>query len=293
MPFEPIAVLRPIALVCLLMGGAISRAQPAAQPDDALSPVQAQALVNRTLAKELKAAQDQSHPMRYLLRKTTPRFSSSKEIVETRDGAVARLLSINGSPLSADAEQREQVRLDALLHDPGQQRHRKQAEDADTSRALKVLRVLPGAFLYQYSGCTDTPAGKLQKFAFKPNPGFTPPDLETEILTAMSGEVWIDATQERVTRLEGHLQRDVDFGWGVLGRLYKGGWIVVEQADVSGGAWRMVRFKMQMSGRVFWRTRVFDASEEETQFTPVAGELNYAQAIAMLLGDAGSANTGP
>jgi len=32
----------------------------------------------------------------------------------------------------------------------------------------------------------------------------------------MTGELWIDAAQERVVRLEGHLQRDVDFGWGIL-----------------------------------------------------------------------------
>jgi hypothetical protein len=293
MPAEQIAVRRPILLFSLLIGAVTSWPQPAAPPADALSPAEAQALVERALAHELKSAQDSGHPMRYVLRKSSLHLTTTKVIVETRDGAVARLLSINDSALSPESEEKEQARLDALLRDPGQQRHRKQAEDADTGRALKVLRALPAAFLYHYEGCADTADGKVQKFSFKPNPDFNPPDLETEVLTAMSGELWIDAAQERVTHLEGHLQRDVDFGWGVLGRLDKGGWITIEQAEVGGGAWRMVRFQMQMNGRVFWKTRVFDMKEEETQFVPVAAELNYSQAVEMLRGDSGSANTGP
>ena len=66
----------------------------------------------------------------------------------------------------------------------------------------------------------------------------------------MTGEIWIDPVHLRVARLEGHLQQDVDFGWGILGRLNKGGWIAIEQAEVSEGQWRIVRFEMRMSGRV-------------------------------------------
>ncbi len=54
----------------------------------------------RALANELRAAQDTSHPMRYQLRKTSPRLTTTKEIYETRDGDVARLVAINDKPLS-------------------------------------------------------------------------------------------------------------------------------------------------------------------------------------------------
>ena len=76
-----------------------------------------------------------------------------------------------------------------------------------------------------------------------------------------------------MVRLEGHLQQDVDFGWGILGRLNKGGWIVIEQADVGPdmgiGQWRTVRFQMQMSGRVVFKNRIFDTTEEETGYAPL------------------------
>jgi hypothetical protein len=247
--------------------------------------VPGQSLVDSVLANELRAARDASHPTRYQLRKSSPRLTTTKEILETKDGEIARLIAINDRPLSQDDQQREDARLTSLLSDPGKQRHRKQAEDEDAARALKVLRALPSAFFYQYSGSGQGPNGPVEKFSFRPNPAFTPPDLETEILTQMAGEIWIDPVHQRAVRLEGHLQQDVDFGWGVLGRLNKGGWIAIEQADIGDGVWRIVRFQMVMSGRVIFKTRVFDTTEEETGFAPLPVGLSYQKAIEMLRSD--------
>jgi hypothetical protein len=250
-----------------------------------LAPAQSQALVERALATEARAAQDLgrlTHPMRYRLRKSSPRLTTTKEIVETGDGDVARLLAINDQPLSLADEQREQARLDALLSDPGLQRHRKQSEDNDTARALKVLRVLPDAFLYQFAGTGATAAGTVEKFTFRPNPQFNPPDLETQVLTAMAGEIWIDAAQERVVRLAGSLQQDKDFGWGILGQLDKGGWVEIDQADVGGHQWRIVHLKLVMRGRVLFKTKNSDSVQECTQFVPLPAGLSYRQAIQIL-----------
>ncbi len=243
--------------------------------------------------------------MRYELMKTSPHWSSTKKICETRDGDVARLVELNGQPLSAADEQKEEARLTELAGDPGKQRRRKQAEDDDQGRVLKVLRALPTAFVYQDAGAADEPAGKpgdslstkpgaspstkIEKFTFKPRPGYSAPDLETQVLTQMAGEIWIDPVHLRVVRLEGHLVQDVDFGWGILGRLNKGGWIAIDQADVGPDMgvdqWRTVHFKMVMSGRVVWKTRVFDTSEDEVGYAPVPAGLGYQKAIEMLRTD--------
>jgi hypothetical protein len=256
--------------------------QPAARAGETRLPAQAQALVVRALANELKAAQDTNHPLRFQLRKASPRLTTTKEIYETKDGEVARLVAVNDQPLSPADEQKEEARLDALASDPGKQRRRKQAEDTDAGRALKVLRALPSAFVYEYAGSGVGPTGKVEKFTFRPDRNFSPPDLETQILTEMKGEIWIDGEHERVVRLEGHLRQDVDFGWGILGRLNKGGWIVIEQAEVAGDQWRTVRLQMAMSGRVVFKNRTFDTTEEESGFAPLPVGLGYQKAIAML-----------
>lgn len=238
--------------------------------------------VGRALDNELRAAQDHSHPMQYRLRRSSPRLTSTKQIVETRDGAVARLLTINDTTLTSADRQKDDARLDALLADPTRQHKRKQNEQDDTGRALKVLRALPKAFLYQYAGSETNGSTTLERYAFTPNPKFSSADLELLVLTAMSGTLTIDSTHQRVVRLEGHLGQDVDIGWGILGRLNKGGWIDIAQADIGGGVWRIVRFQMAMNGRVFFKTRSFDTTEEESQFAPVPVEMTYQQAIQLL-----------
>jgi hypothetical protein len=250
----------------------------------ALTPTQAQALVARALATEARTAQDLKHPMRYRLRKSSPRMTSTKEIAETRDGDVARLVAINDQPLSPDYEQREQARLDALLSDPSRQRHRKQSEESDTGIVLKLLRMLPQAFIYEYEGVGQGSSGAVEKFRFHPNPAFSPPDMETQALTAMTGELWIDAAQERVTRLEGHLQQDTNYGWGILGKLNKGGWMVLEQAEVAARQWRITRVQLKMELRILLKNKSFDSVQEMTHYAPVPANLNYRQAIQMLRG---------
>jgi hypothetical protein len=278
-------IVRLLAMLIVLMPLAAAGQADTAHGNDAL--------VKKALENEVRAAGDAQHPMRYRLRKSSPRLTSTKEIVETKDGAVARLISVNDAPLSAENAEKEQARLASLLSDPSKQRHRKEMEDDDSARALKVLRALPEAFIYRYSGTLEAPASAIEKFTFTPNPKFDPPDLEAHVLTQMTGEIWIDAAQQRVTKLEGHLQQDVDFGWGILGRLNKGGWIVIEQADVGEHQWHLVHFKMSMSGRVVFKTRVFDTTEDESQFAAVPLSVSYQQAIQMLQSETAGTSRGP
>jgi hypothetical protein len=253
-------------------------------PAPVLSPAQAQALIQRALATESLAAQDLSHvghPMRYRLHKTSPRLTSTKEIVETKDGDVARLISINDQPLSQADEQKEQARLQELLDNPSLQQHRKQSEGSDTARAMKVLRVLPAAFLYQFAGTVSTPNGTVIKFTFKPNPQFDPPDAETGVLTAMAGEIWVDPVEERVVRLAGSLQQDKLVYWG-LGELKNGGWIEIGQADVGGHQWRIVHLKLKMDIRELFKVKPSDSVQEYTEFVALPAAMSYKDAIQML-----------
>jgi hypothetical protein len=283
MPATLIAVRRPsrIAFLLTCASGLPLLIQGQAPT---LTPAQAQALVERVLATESRAAQDLSHGshlMRYRLHKVSPRLTSTKEIVETREGDVARTLEINSQVLGPADAQREESRLQALYDNPGLQQHRKQSEDNDTARALKVLRVLPTAFLYQFAGTADAANGSADRFTFKPNPQFEPPDQETGVLTAMVGEIWIDPVQERVVRLAGTLQQDKEIALG-LAELDKGGWVEIEQADVGGHEWRIVHLKLVMNGRILFKSKNSNSVQDYTDFAPLPPDLTYRQAIELL-----------
>ncbi|WP_263358201.1 hypothetical protein [Acidicapsa ligni] len=251
-------------------------------PAPALSTAETQALVQRVLHTELEAAQDTSHPMQYQLRKASPRFTSTKLLVETKDGDVARLIAVNDQPLSAEAQQSEAVRLQGLLADPGLQRHRREREQGDTERARKVMQALPDAFVYQYAGIVDTPQGPSYRMTFQPNPNFDPQDLEAQVLKAMAGELWIDVAQQRVTRLEGKRIHDVAYGWGLLGKLDQGGTLLLEQGDVGNHQWRTLHMVLVMNARVLLKSIKLDTTLELSQFQPVANGISYQQAIEIL-----------
>ncbi len=88
-------------------------------------------------------------------------------------------------------------------------------------------------------------------------------------------------------QLEGHLQQDTDYGWGILGKLNKGGWVVLEQADVGGKQWRIVHVQMEMTLRILFKTKIFDTVEQMSHYAPVPAGMDYRQAIQMLRAGAG------
>jgi hypothetical protein len=255
---------------------------PAASAPAPLSPEQTEALVRRVLRTEINAADDTNHPMQYRLRKSSPRFSTTKLIVETKDGDVARLIAINNIPLTASEQQNEDLRLQELATDPRLQRHRQEREQNDAERARKIMRALPDAFRYRYAGIVDTPQGPSYRLSFLPNHDFDPQDIEAQALKAMAGELWIDIAEQRVTRLQGKRLHDVDYAWGILGKLEEGGTLLLEQADVGNHQWRTVHLVLAMNARVLLKTIKLDTTLELSQFTPVTSGIGYQQAIQLL-----------
>ena len=272
----------PFATATLFLALAISPPLQATQSPAPLSNEETQALVKRVLQTEIEAARDSAHPMQYRLRKMSPRLSTTKLMVETKDGDVARLIAVNDSPLSAEGQQTEAARLQGLLNDPSLQRHRQEREQGDTERARKVIRALPDAFLYQFVGIVDTPQGPSYRLSFQPNPHFDPQALEAQVLKGMAGELWIDVAQQRVTHLEGKRIHAVDYGWGLIGKLDEGGTLLLEQADVGNHQWRTTHMVLIMNARVLFKIIKLDTTLELSQFAPVTPGMTYQQAIELL-----------
>jgi hypothetical protein len=251
------------------------------------------ALIKRAVANELKPG-SHLHPYRYKLRKLDDGKNNTKEIVETKDGDIARLIKWGENPLPDDANQTEIDRLNNLLSHPEIQEHRHKREQADSSRADEMIRMLPNAFIYNYLGTAEGPSGTVYRLSLKPNPSFNPPDREAEVYAGMAGEIWIDQKQERMVKLDVHLIADVNFGWGILGKLYKGGSILVEQKDVGNDHWEQFHFKLNLQGKaLLFKSLNFDTVEDESDYAPVPADWGYQDAVKFLLsmkpGDAGTA----
>ena len=251
------------------------------QPDQ---PIDAPGLVRRAVQNRMDATKTH-RPLRYLLRKTDEHHDTTKDIIETGDGDVARLVAINGQPLSPEANQAELDRLNTLANHPDIQEHRHQREQKDADRVNRLMRLLPDAFLYRYEGTSPCPdgGGTCHHLTFSPNPSFEPPDLEAAIFRGLAGEVWIDQAQERLTRLDAHVIANVDFGWGILGKLDKGGTIQLEQSDIGGHDWELTTLKLSLTGKaLMFKSLNIQMTEQASHFSQVPPGVDYRKAIQLL-----------
>ncbi len=220
--------------------------------------------------------------------------SDVKLVVETNEGAVARLVEKGSRPLTETENAAEVARLKNLLANPQIQLQRYRKERQNDSREDELVRMLPQAFLYADEGTVQGPNGPCYRLGFKPNPNFVPPDREGEVFHGMVGELWVDQAQLRIVKIDAHLISDVNFGWGVLGRLYRGGSILEENADVGDQDthhWESTSLRLRLTGKILMIKSVdFSTSQISTDFQPVPSDITYQQAIQMLLDEPASHN---
>ncbi len=217
---------------------------------------------------------------RYWVTKQAQHQKLVEDQVETVDGPVARLVQTNGQALTAEARKQEEARMTALLGSSEEQARRKQEYADDEKRIGRIVALLPDAFLYDYdgeeNGCT--------RLKFRPNPAYPARSMEARVFHAMQGTLWVDSRLKRMVRLQGRLEENVDFGFGLLGRLNQGGWFDLQRKQVSESDWKTEHLEVHMSGRaLLFKTIARETSEQRGGFTRVPAGLSLAQAMQMLL----------
>lgn len=268
----------------------------------------ASALIRRAVAKRL-AADASPQPVRFVFHKRDERRDFTQKIIETSQGDVALTIAANAQPLGPVARQAQIDRLNDFAAHPDLQQRRHKREQEDAARIDKLLSELPDAFFYHYDStvpCTVTvppfvpipgellppppadpvPVAQCFHLTFTPSPRFDPPDAESRILRGMAGEIWIEASHERLVRLSAHVISDVEFGWGIIGRLDKGGTIFLEQTDIGNDNWQLTRMKLNLTGKALLvKSFSFRITEEMSRFSPVPADLDYRKAIQTLLAE--------
>jgi hypothetical protein len=216
---------------------------------------------------------------RYWVEHRTPKGTRVEEQVETSDGPITRALTTNGHPLDEQGRQADEARLRELMSSPSEQASHRQAYHEDEGRIGRILGLLPDAFLYEDAGEENG----LRHLRFRPNPAYPPRSIEARIFHAMSGELWLDARMKRLARLNGTLTENVDFGFGILGRLYRGGWFQLERRRVSATDWKTERLEVHLSGRaMLFKTVARETSEVRGGFEPVPPRMSLEQGMRVL-----------
>ncbi len=246
-------------------------------------------LIRKAVESEVRAANDTSARFLFHGVKSTPKGSTTRIYIETKDATAGLVIAYNDKPLTPDQRRDEESRIERFVRDPAELQKKRQQERENADRSLRITRALPDAFVYEYAGeepgsdGVGRPGAPLVKMGFRPNPRYQPPTRVEEVLTGMQGYLLIDPVHNRIAKIDGTLFRDVAFGWGILGHLDRGGRFIVQQRQVGGDAWEISNLTLDFTGKILLlKNLTIRSTEVFSKFKQVPQNLNFAEALELL-----------
>ena len=235
--------------------------------------------VREMVQHELDAGNNDHSHWRYHIHKEEEASAQDRDVIETKEGSLAKTLLINGRPLTPEQRSKDEERMRKLVDDPAERAKRERRARQDEEKAKELLRAIPDAFIFKYAGMD----GSLTLLTFSPNPHFSPSTRELMVYHAMTGKLWVDRSAMRLSMVEGRLMEDVKFGWGLLGHLDKGGTFKVIQQKVGEDHWDQVFLDLNMTGRaIIFKTLNIKQKQVLSNFRRVPDDLTIARAYEML-----------
>lgn len=266
-------------LIAVLAAFAPFTARAASQPNSPLTPHQ---IVRKAVALQI-ANNNKMPAMSFTYTKTTPHGVFVKDVIQTSGGEVSRLISINGKPLSPARNAQEQQRITALLSHPSDQARHRRHQVENQNRVNRLIQQFPNALLFTAAGTEPGPYGPMLHFTFVPNPSYSPPDIESTILTAITGDVWIDKSTFHFIKLHAHLIHSVHVGWGIVATFQKGGTVALVNQNIGHDDWPITQMKLDVDGSaLIFKAIHIHISEDESNFRFLPPSTTWRQAVAML-----------
>jgi hypothetical protein len=246
-------------------------------------------LVREAVDNEIAASSGAGVHFMFRDTRTTAHLSQTKLMVETRDATAGILIAEDGHPLTPQQQRAEEARLENYIRNPEELTKKRKQEKEEDDRTLRLLKALPDAFLYESAGTVSSSPGigrmghELVRLKFRPNPFYQPPSRVEQVLTAMQGTVLIDGQEKRIAVVDGTLEKEVGFGWGILGHLDRGGHFLVHQADVGDNCWELTRMELAFTGKVLLVKKLnIHSSDVFSDFRVVPSTLTFAEGVELL-----------
>ena len=238
---------------------------------------------------ELAAARDTSTKFMFRSRKTTQKGVQNRIYVEANEAVASLTVGQGDQPLDPKQQQAEMDQLTQLANSPAKLHRRQERGQQEMEHTLRIVKALPDALLYEYAGTEKSQDGlgkegdQLVRLKFRPNPSYSPPSPVEQALEGMQGYILIDPKARRIARIDGTLFKEVSFGWGIFGRLDKGGTFLVQQADAGDGHWNITQMTLKLTGKILLLKSLNLTSDEVfDDFQRMPDNLPFAQAVSLL-----------
>jgi hypothetical protein len=178
-------------------------------------------------------------------------------VVPTGTGTLKILLKENGTPTNPIDYRRQlqawQDVLELMLR-PEDSRAKSAYEKYDrrNQQRAELIDTMIESFTPKWLG-RETLNGRLcDVFQLDLKPDFHPHSMFQDALSHVSAKAWVDKDSDQLVRGEAHIMRDISFGGGILGKVYRGGVFSMEQGEVAPGIWEPTRYQYDFGGRKFF-----------------------------------------
>jgi hypothetical protein len=179
-----------------------------------------------------------------------------------------RLIAVNGKPLepSQQAEEQEKLRrasAERQHESPSKRSARIAKYEAERRRNQTMTSQLTAAFDFTLVGEQELKGRKVYVLKATPRPGYHAVNRDSEVLTGMEGQLWIDHDTYQWVRVEAHVIHPVRIS-GFLAEVEPGTRFELEKTPVSDDVWLTSHFSMKADAKVLML--VSHHSQEEDTF---------------------------
>jgi len=238
-------------------------------------------------AREIQIILYNSPYLRYRQRIIDAKGDELRDVIESKDGTVARLIMRDNHPLTAEQDEAERDRLTNLVDHPSEFAKHVKNDATGKKLAIDLIKILPDAMIYTYAtDQTPSPASSAPQVVidYAPNPKFNPPTTTSEALSGLRGRIWIDTRAKTVVKMTGEIFQAVNLGWGMLAHIYPGGNVDVEQTNALADRWNMTNFHEHVTVKALMvKTIKVNTEVHSLDFQLLGGALSYQDAIHVLL----------
>jgi hypothetical protein len=169
-----------------------------------------------------------------------------------------RLIAMDGKPVSAaELERQDRKHREDVLRELQRREHESPAERAKRAtreakeraeREAMYDEVLE-AYNMKLLGREQIDGHPALVATLDPKPGYRARTEAGEFMKKVRGKLWVSERDYQIIRAEGEMIDDMTYGWGVIGRLYKGSRAIFERRRVNGEVWLPARAEFTGNGR--------------------------------------------
>ncbi len=267
--------------------------QPATQPPTQTvgSPsLSAKQIAAEVAEHELKFLRYGRPFVRYHMHTIDAKGEQLRDVIQSKDGAVARLISRDSRPLTPEEDSAERVRLQDMIDSPAAYLKHARGDTTGKKTASDVIRIMPDAMIFTFVEGQPQRAipGRTGNdpeivIDFKPDPAWSPPTMASDALTGLQGRMWVDAKTHTLMAIDGNIFRAVNVGV-LVAHIYPGGTLSLEQSEVIPNKTFFTHFVEHLALRVPLIFKTIRENNDVTSsgFTEVPS-MTYQEAIRVLL----------